>query len=90
MNVDISGEQRWRKEAGRVLKSQLARHGLTYGDLVSRLKASGCDESYASVANKISRGSFSFAFYLQCLHVMERPLRENELSTITAERRVGE
>lgn len=60
----------WNAEASRVLKALLARHGWSYSELVRRLNANGAEESYASVANKLSRGTFSFAFYLQCITAM--------------------
>lgn len=64
-------DQQWRAEASRVLKARLARCGLSYADLVSRLNAKGASESYAGVANKVSRGTFSFAFYLQCINAID-------------------
>ncbi|WP_429002966.1 DUF6471 domain-containing protein [Xanthomonas sacchari] len=74
-------DQRWRAEASRVLKARLARCGLSYAELVSRLNAKGASESYAGVANKVSRGTFSFAFYLQCISVIdeEGPLGNADL-----------
>jgi len=60
----------WNLEASRILKSLLARHGWSYAELVRRLNANDSEESYAGVANKMSRGTFSFAFYLQCINAM--------------------
>jgi hypothetical protein len=77
-------EDLWRTEARRVLKSRLARHGFSYKDLVSRLNATGASESYAGIANKISRGSFSFAFYLRCIHVLEHTLQDSEAARLLA------
>jgi hypothetical protein len=50
-----------------ILKAELKRRGMTYGDLVERLAAHGVAESEANLRNKISRGSFTAAFFLQCL-----------------------
>jgi hypothetical protein len=50
-----------------ILKAELKRRGMTYGDLVERLAAHGVVESEANLRNKISRGSFTAAFFLQCL-----------------------
>lgn len=44
---------------------------MSYSELATRLNKNGASESYASIANKISRGTFSFAFYLQCVSVLE-------------------
>jgi len=79
-------EQRWRTEASRVLKSRLVRHGLSYKELARRLSAAGVAESSASIANKISRGSFTFAFYLHCMHVLEHQLQESDESVLPSQR----
>lgn len=50
-----------------ILKAELKRRGLTYADLVVRLAANGVVETEANLRNKISRGSFTAAFFLQCL-----------------------
>ena len=50
-----------------ILKAELKRRGLTYADLVERLALNGVIETEANLRNKISRGSFTAAFFLQCL-----------------------
>lgn len=55
------------EEAKAILKAELKRRGMTYGDLVERLATHGVVESEANLRNKISRGSFTAAFFLQCL-----------------------
>lgn len=50
-----------------ILKAELKRRGLTYADLVERLAAHGVAETEANLRNKVSRGSFTAAFFLQCL-----------------------
>lgn len=57
----------WEEFARRVLKAELARAGLTYKMLVKRLEAMGVRDSEAAIANRVSRGKFSFAFFLQCM-----------------------
>ena len=57
----------WENEARRILRAELVRRGVTYQRLASRLQALGLKETERSVANKMSRGTFSFAFVLQCL-----------------------
>jgi hypothetical protein len=71
MRHPLENIQRWRTEASRVLKARLARCGMSYAELASRLNANGASESYASIANKVSRGTFSFAFFLQCIHAID-------------------
>ena len=60
-------DKEWQERAKRLLKSQLAAHGVSYRDLAQRLEIIGIKESEANIANKISRGGFSAAFLLQCL-----------------------
>jgi hypothetical protein len=60
----------WNEQAKRLLKSELVRRGISNDDLVSRLQAIGVEETKASVESKISRGTFSAAFLLQCLNAI--------------------
>ncbi|MCZ8088109.1 MAG: DUF6471 domain-containing protein [Brevundimonas sp.] len=50
-----------------ILKAELKRREMTYADLVERLAAVGIFESEANLRNKISRGAFTAAFFVQCL-----------------------
>jgi hypothetical protein len=45
----------------------LARAGIGYRELAERLKKHGMKETEASIANKISRGTFSATFLLASL-----------------------
>ena len=57
----------WNMEARRVLKVELARKGIGYKKLAILLKDIGISETQSSIANKLSRGTFSFAFFMQCI-----------------------
>ena len=61
----------WEAMASNLLKSELKRKGVTYGQLVERLADIGISEKEINVANKLSRGKFSAAFMLQCLSVIQ-------------------
>lgn len=50
-----------------ILKAELKRRNMTYADLVENLSAIGVTETEANLRNKISRGTFTAAFFLQCL-----------------------
>jgi hypothetical protein len=50
-----------------ILKAELKRRSMTYADLVERLAEHGVAESEANLRNKISRGSFTATFFVQCL-----------------------
>jgi 3-mercaptopyruvate sulfurtransferase SseA len=60
----------WNEKAKRLLKSELVRRGISTEDLVSLLENIGVEETKASVDSKISRGTFSAAFLIQCLNAM--------------------
>ena len=53
--------------AKNTLKAELKRRGVSYKALADRLGERGVHDSERNIANKISRGSFSAAFFLQCL-----------------------
>lgn len=60
----------WENEARLLLKAEIARRGVTYERLAKRLQAIGVQETVRSIANKMSRGSFSFVFFLQCMKAL--------------------
>jgi hypothetical protein len=60
----------WDDKAKRLLKSELIKRGVNNADLVVLLNEIGVEETKASIDSKISRGSFSATFLLQCLTVI--------------------
>lgn len=60
-------EKEWAERASRHLKAELKRAGLTYDDLAERLKEHGFEETKASIANKLARGTFPAPFFLAAL-----------------------
>ena len=61
----------WEEQSARILKSQLALKGVTYKKLARLLNDIGVKESPQSIANKLWRGTFSFAFFLQCMTAID-------------------
>jgi len=57
----------WEARAANILKAELKRKGVTYAQLVERLGEIGISEKEVNVRNKLSRGKFTAAFFLQCL-----------------------
>jgi hypothetical protein len=57
----------WTDELKGLLKAELARKQIRYPDLIKRLAAVGVTETEPNLRNKISRGSFSAVFLLQCM-----------------------
>lgn len=50
-----------------ILKAELKRKGVSYRDLAEKLTAIGIPETERNLANKIARGTFTAAFFVQCL-----------------------
>lgn len=50
-----------------ILKAELKRRGVSYRELADKLAQVGVHENERNIANKISRGGFSAAFFVQCL-----------------------
>lgn len=66
------GKAEWNQEAANLLKSELARAGVRYDELVTRLAGLGIDETYKGIANKINRGSFTLTFFMQCMKALDK------------------
>ena len=50
-----------------ILKAELKRRNVSYKELAERLGAIGIHETERNINNKISRGGFTAAFFIQCL-----------------------
>ena len=59
--------QQFEEKAKNLLKSELKRRGVGYRDLAEKLSTLGAAETERNLANKISRGGFTAAFFIQCL-----------------------
>ena len=57
-------------KAKTLLKIELLKDGLSMEDLQCLLKSKGYDYTLSSLNSKISRGTFSASFLLQCLEAM--------------------
>jgi hypothetical protein len=62
-----STQAEWEERAKRFLKAELKRADVTYEELAKRLKAHGFEETKASIASKLSRGTFAATFFLATL-----------------------
>ncbi len=63
-------EREWNKWAIAILKAELKRRSLSYRDLANKLEGIGVHDSERNITNKINRGTFTAAFFLQCLVVI--------------------
>jgi hypothetical protein len=60
-------ELQWSEKVKGMLKAELKRRNVGYRELAEKLAALGIQESERNLANKISRGGFTAAFFVQCL-----------------------
>ncbi len=60
----------WQAKIKGLLKAELKRRNLSYGDLAAKLAAIGVKDSERNISNKISRGSFTAVFFVQCLEAI--------------------
>jgi hypothetical protein len=61
----------WGEKAKRLLRAQMTLKGVNAAQLAERLTAMGVKETEKNVANKVARGGFSAAFFLQCLKAID-------------------
>jgi len=57
----------WEDRARLYLKAEIKRADMTYEELAAKLKEHGLEETAASIANKLARGTFAATFFLACV-----------------------
>jgi hypothetical protein len=57
----------WEAKAKGLLKAELKRRNVSYGQLVEKLATIGVVDSEPNIRNKLSRGKFTAVFMIQCL-----------------------
>ena len=65
----------WKQEATRLLRAELALSGVSLKTLSQRLES--CESvtiSPKSLSNRIGAGSFSMAFFMQCMSVLDKKI----------------
>ena len=67
---DFDLDKEYRTRAKNILKSELKRRGITYKALANMLTDRGAPDNERNLANKISRGSFTAAFFMLCMDVI--------------------
>ena len=60
----------WEAKVKGLLKGELKRRNVSYGQLVERLAAIGVMDSEPNIRNKLSRGKFTAVFLIQCLEAI--------------------
>ncbi len=60
----------WERKVQTLVKVELAKRSLTYKQLSEKLAELGIVESEPNIRNKLSRGTFSAVFLVQCLEAI--------------------
>jgi hypothetical protein len=60
----------WKATAKGLIKAELRRRNLSYADLAERLSAIGVKDNERNISNKISRGTFTATFFIQCMEAI--------------------
>jgi 3-mercaptopyruvate sulfurtransferase SseA len=56
-----------------ILRAEMARRGITYKQLAAKLAELGVRDTAVNLRDKVARGGFSAAFFVQCLRTMGVP-----------------
>ncbi len=65
-----SKAKEYQDKAKGMLRAEIKRRNLNYEDLSRKLAEIGIEETPRNLSNKISRGGFSAAFFIQCLEAI--------------------
>src|SRR5437773_676607 len=67
-----SKEREWADRARRFVKAELKRVEVSYAELARRLGEHGLEETEASIAGKLNRGTFAATFFLATMKAIGR------------------
>jgi hypothetical protein len=67
-----SKEREWADRARRFVKAELKRAEISYAELARRLGEHGLEETEASIAGKLNRGTFAATFFFATMKVIGR------------------
>jgi Domain of unknown function (DUF6471) len=66
-------EDKWNRRAAFLLREELARREIGVAELTQKLELVGVEEVNTTLATKLEDGTFSAAFFLQCMEVLGIP-----------------
>jgi len=69
-DVTMKTDDKWVNQVKGILRAEMTRRGITYDQLSERLAANGVQETPVNLRNKVARGGFSSAFFVQCLDIL--------------------
>jgi hypothetical protein len=70
MELQMAADTVWEAKVKGLLKAELKRRGVSYGQLVTKLADIGVVDSEPNIRNKLSRGKFTAVFLIQCLEAI--------------------
>jgi hypothetical protein len=68
--VGTAKSRDWKAKVKGLLKAELKRRDLSYADLSQGLSRIGVKDSERNISNKISRGTFTAVFFVQCMEAI--------------------
>jgi hypothetical protein len=60
-------EKAFQNKAKGILRAEIHRRNLGYGEVAEKLTALGIEENARNLSNKIARGGFTAGFFVSCL-----------------------
>jgi hypothetical protein len=66
----MAADSVWEAKVKGLLKAELKRRSVSYGQLVTKLAEIGVVDSEPNIRNKLSRGKFTAVFLIQCLEAI--------------------
>src|ERR1041384_8369503 len=66
-----SVDREWQDRVRGMLRAELARRNLNYVELAERLRSIGIIDNPKNLSNKIARGMFTAAFFMQCMAAID-------------------
>jgi hypothetical protein len=60
----------YQDKAKGILRAEIKRRNLNYEDLTQKLADIGVEENARNLSNKIARGAFTAAFFIECLEAI--------------------
>lgn len=70
MSFDQNDKLYWSKIVTKILKAELAKRGIDYPMLVTRLNQINVNISVEDLRGRMSRGTFSAILFIQCLRAI--------------------
>jgi len=64
-------EEEWGQKAAAHIKAKMKDAGVTYAEMIKRLRKHGFKETEASFTMKLKRATFAASFFLACLAALD-------------------